>query len=170
MVDCCVWPNNAQYLNVCTQVFQSLLALSPDHAGHVQLPVPQSQALDKAVLKQRRILEDMLGQAGLDALRSVSLFFDKAGCPAGDKRDPWHPCLFVTATGHEVNSWSQCAVGTQRSIGPCPLIRVVDMLGFDSENRPGAAAGAEQSFCILCYCRFFYWELFEIISLGAESI
>ena len=151
-----MWPNNAQYLASCTQAFQALLSMSPCHAGHVQMPVPQCQAIPQAVLKHRRLLQDALNSAGFDVLRDVSLVFDKAGCPAGDKRDPWHPCIFVTAVGHETNMWSECAVSSLRSIGPCPLIRVADMLGFDAENRPGAAARVEQKLLIPCSSSIFF--------------
>ena len=96
----------------------------------------------------------------LDIMRPVSLMFDKAGLPAGDKREPWHPCLFVTNSNHESsNAWCESAVAQQRSIGPCQLIRVADMLGFDSETRPGASSRTEQ-FLV------FSWSLLSSLQLG----
>eukprot|EP00438_Fugacium_kawagutii_P033434 Skav208820 [mRNA] locus=scaffold667:154263:157452:+ [translate_table: standard] len=144
MLDCCVWPANSAYLQACIAAFNSLLAVSPNNAGHVQLPIPQAQTHPQAVVKHRRGLEDSLVSQGLDIMRQVSLTFDKSSLPAGDKREPWHPCLFVTSMSAPENSWSDSAAAQNRSIGPCPLIRVADMLGFDGESRPGAAQRTEQ--------------------------
>lgn len=144
LVDTCVWPSNSAYLHACLTAFNSLLASSPKYAGHLQIPVLQAQTHQAAVVKHRRTLEDSLVANGLDIMRPVSLIFDKGSLPAGDKRDPWHPCLLVTATAHENNAWFDSAVAQNRCIGPCPLIRVADMLGFDSEARPSASQRTEQ--------------------------
>ena len=164
LFDCCVWPSNSGYLQACTQAFHALLALSPKHAGHLQIPLPQAQTHAAAVLKHRRTLEDSLVSRELDIMRPVSLMFDKAGLPAGDKREPWHPCLFVTNSNHESsNAWCESAVAQQRSIGPCQLIRVADMLGFDSETRPGASSRTEQ-FLV------FSWSLLSSLQLGVLGL
>lgn len=144
LVDTCVWPSNSAYLHACLTAFNSLLASSPKYAGHLQIPVLQAQTHQAAVVKHRRTLEDSLVANGLDIMRPVSLIFDKGSLPAGDKRDPWHPCLLVTATAHENNAWFDSAVAQNRCIGPCPLIRVADMLGFDSEARSSASQRTEQ--------------------------
>ena len=163
MFDCCVWPSNVQYLTACTTAFHALLALSPKHAGHLQIPLPQAQTHAAAVLKHRRTLEDSLVSCGLDIMRPVTLMFDKAGLPAGDKREPWHPCLFVTNSSHDCNAWCDSAVAQQRSIGPCQLIRVSEMLGFDSETRPGASSRTEQFLG-------FSWSLLSSLQLGVLGL
>ena len=98
--------------------------------------------------------------ASLDVLWPVTLSFDKSQLSAGDKRAPWHPCLFVTASCHETSPWQDSHAAQTRTIGPCPLIRVADMLGFDETMRPGASARTEQSlgcrhlfFCVIESCR-----------------
>lgn len=144
-LDCCVWPSNSAYFQACINALSSLLAVAPTNAAHVQLPLPQAQTHSNAVVKHRRALEDALVANGLDIMRTVSLCFDKSSLPAGDKREPWHPCLFVTSTTcQEVNAWCESAAAQSRSIGPCPLIRVADMIGFDTEARPGASQRTEQ--------------------------
>ena len=142
-VDCCVWPNNTIYVNQCIQTLQSLLTMSAKHAAHVQVPLAQAQTQAKALVKHRRYLEDALLNCSLDILSPVTLQFDKSNLPVGDKRAPWHPCLFVTALCHD-SPWQACAAAQTRTIGPAPLIRVVDMLGFDAEQKPGASARTEQ--------------------------
>ena len=149
VLDCCVWPANSAYLNACIGAFNSLVALSPNHAGHVQVPIPQAQTHSSAVLKHRRVLEDALVQQGLDIMRQVTLVFDKSGLPVGDKREPWHPCLFITSTSTPDNAWHESSAAQSRSIGPCPLIRVAEMLGFDSESRPAPAQRTEQPLVLL---------------------
>lgn len=144
LMDCCVWPSNSAYLTACTQAFTALLATSPKHAGHLQMPLPQAQTHQSAVLKHRRTLEDSMVTNGLDIMRPVSLMFDKSNLSAGDKREPWHPCLLVTATAQDNNAWLDSSAAQNRSIGPCPLIRVADMLGFDPDSRPGASQRTEQ--------------------------
>jgi len=123
---------------------QSVLSMSSKACAHVQIPVWQAQTQTKALLKHRRVLEDNMVAASLNVLQPVTLNFDKSCLPGGDKREPWHPCLYVTANAHESNAWDTCAANVQRSIGPCPLIRVSEMVGFDADNRPGASARVEQ--------------------------
>ncbi|CAL1165182.1 unnamed protein product [Cladocopium goreaui] len=128
------------YVTQCVQTLQSVLTSSPKNAAHVQVPLPHAQTNAKAVVKHRRLLEDQLMNASLDVLWPVTLSFDKSQLSAGDKRAPWHPCLFVTASCHETSPWQDSHAAQTRTIGPCPLIRVADMLGFDETMRPGASA------------------------------
>lgn len=101
--------------------------------------------------------------AGLNVLQLVTLNFDKTGLPAGDKREPWHPCLYVTANAHDNHAWDVCAASVQRAIGPCPLIRVSDMVGFDADNRPGASARVEQFLAGIL--NMFFFGCFFIFSV-----
>ena len=144
-VDCCVWPSNASYVANCFNAFNNILAMSPTHCGHVQLPVMQSQTSTEAWLKHRRMAEDILKKAGMDITVAVSLTFDKSSNHANDRRTVNHLCNFITASSHQQgNAWSNCAAATTGVIGPCQLIRVSDMRGFDPDNRFGAAARTEQ--------------------------
>lgn len=112
--------------------------------------------------------------AGLDVLQQLSLTFDKSTLPAGDKRPPWHPCLFITSSLEGVGMWDSCAAVGTKSIGPCPLIRVSDMLGYDAENRPAPSARLEQSFgtCVVCLVFVFRFAniQFHIAYVCAENV
>ena len=91
-------------------------------------------------------MEDCLKKHRMDVTTSIALTFDKTNSHSNDKRSAIHQCLFVTALDHEQsNSWATCAAVGKGVIGPCPLIRVTDMLGFDPENRLGASYRTEQS-------------------------
>lgn len=144
-LDACIWPSNSSYINNCLTSFAQVLAMSPMHAGHCQTPVMQSQTSTDAWLRHKRVLEDNLKKARMDVTTSIALTFDKASCHSNDKRAALHQCLFVTALDHQQpNSWLSSSAYGKGVIGPCRLLRVADMLGFDPDNRFGAAARTEQ--------------------------
>ena len=144
-VDTCVWPSNSIYVGNCLATFINVLAMSPNNAGHCQTPVSQSQTTTDAWVKHRRVLEDTLKKGRMDITVPVTLTFDKSTCHANDKRNVNHPCLFVTAVDHQQqNSWTTSSAVSKGIIGPCSLIRVTDMKGFDPDNRFGPAMRTEQ--------------------------
>lgn len=143
-LDLCVWPSNSSYVQNCLSSFAQILAMAPLHVGHCQVPVMQKQTTTEAWIKHKRALEDSLKKSRMDVTQHVALSFDKSGSHANDRRSVLHQCLFVTALDREQNAWSSCAAATKGVIGPCPLMRVSDMVGFDPDNRFGAASRTEQ--------------------------
>lgn len=156
-LDCTVWPSNATYVGNCFDAFTHVLAMSPHHGGHCQTPIMQSQTTTDAWVKHRRLLEDSLKKGGMDITVPVTLSFDKASNHANDKRPSNHGCLFVTAISHQQASpWMSSAAVSSGLIGPCQLIRVNEMQGFDPDNRFGAASRTEQ--CLGCHSILKYFE------------
>ena len=104
--------------------------------------MPQQQTSVTALLKHRSHLLHFMVNSQLDPTCELALIFDKAACQhSGDKRKMVHPCHFVTSNAHGgQNSWFSSSVSDSGSIGPCPLIRVSEMVGYDPDSRPGAAA------------------------------
>ena len=143
-IDLCVWPSNAAYFNNVMQGTQSLLAGSSKHAAHIQVPSPQAQTTSKAWLRHTRTLQDALVKANINWQTSICLSFDKSNTHANDKRDPWHECRFAFAEAHGDVAWRDSAACQTGTIGPAPLIRVNEMIGYDGENRPGPAFRTEQ--------------------------
>ena len=145
-MDCCVWPSNASYVANCLETLSSVLSMSANFGGHVQIPVMQSQTKVTAWVKHKRVLEDTLHQHAIDITSLVSLHFDKTGSHANDKRPVHHPCLFVKATSHQQpNHFEASAAAISGHIGPCALIKVTDMIGYENDgNRYGPAARTEQ--------------------------
>ena len=149
-LDTCVWPSNSTYLNNCLTSFAQILAMSPQNGGHCQVPVMQKQTTQEAWIKHRRVLEDALKKHRMDVTTVIALTFDKSGSHSNDKRSVNHQCLFVSALDHEQTiSWAPSAAVSKGVIGPCPLIRVTDMVGFDPDNRFGAGNRTEQSLGIM---------------------
>ena len=143
-VDATVWPSNASYMTAILNDLNSLLVLSPLHAAYLQFPVVHGQTTVKAKCKHWRSIEDSLINNGLDFSTSVALTFEANDQHQGDKRALMHPGAFVTGS-QDGNFWQQSAPCLCSRIGPCRLIRVQDMVGYDSETRPGAAARLEQN-------------------------
>lgn len=144
-VDCVVWPSNAAYLNGVVKSMQSLLAMSPLHGGHLQMPVHHGQTVATALLKHTRHLQDSCLTAGLDITNQVSIYFDQNSQQhQGDKRRLMHPCHFLSSTSHENCFWMDSAPVQTGIIGPCRLIRVQDMIGYDQDTpRSSCSPGAD---------------------------
>lgn len=70
--------------------------------------------------------------------------------------------------------WDACTAVATKSIGPCPLIRVSDMLGYDAENRPAPAERLVQSFGMRVVCLVFVFRFasiqFHIAYVFAENV
>ena len=109
------------------------------------MPVHHGQTVATALLKHTRHLQDSCLTAGLDITNQVSIYFDQNSQQhQGDKRRLMHPCHFLSSTSHENCFWMDSAPVQTGIIGPCRLIRVQDMIGYDQDTRPGAAARLEQ--------------------------
>lgn len=143
-VDATVWPSNAAYMSALLSDLQSLLVLSPLHGAYVQFPVLHGQTTQKATCRHSRSIEDNMLSNGLDFSTPVALTFEANDQHQGDRRQLMHPGCFVSG-GQDGNFWQQSAPCLTSRIGPCRLIRVQDMVGYDSETRPGAAARLEQN-------------------------
>ena len=155
-LDCCIWPSAAAYVTNCIETFCNVLAMTPNNVGHCQTPVHHTQTKVEAWVKHKRILEDSIHAANMDITTTISLHFDKSNMHANDKRATHHPCLFVTSDAHQQeNHWSNCGVVTNGGVGPCPIIRVSDMIGFDPDNRFGPAARTEQILDKMCIVSAF---------------
>ena len=141
--DACVWPSNSALVTQGLQTAISLLSMSQRNGMHLQMPLSQAQTKIEPVLKHRRLLEDTLVAGGMDISCYVTLSFDKTQCHAGDKRKGSHPCLFVSASS-ENNEWSESAAAQTGSIGPVPLIRMNEMIGYDPDLKWGPAVRIEQ--------------------------
>ena len=170
-LDTCVWPSNSAYVNNCLTSFSQVLAMSPMNAGHCQVPVMQKQTTTDAWIKHRRVLEDALKKSRMDVTTPIALTFDKSSNHANDKRSVNHQCLFVTSIDHQqANGWITSAAVTKGVIGPCPLVRVTDMVGFDPDNRLGAASRTEQFLALSFTIRDFVCMLVTRIVCRAMII
>lgn len=145
MVDCTVWPSNATYLQSALQVVKSIVNLGPTNAGFALLPLSHQAINWQALLKHRRSLEDGLASGGLDILTNTSVTYSKPNSAGNDKRKLAQQALFLTtANTQSENVWTASSAWVSQTLGPVPLIKISDMIGYDSDVRPTPGARTEQ--------------------------
>lgn len=139
LLDATVFPSNALLLKSALTTVQTVINMGSANIGHVQLPIPQTNTTTQALVKHRRAIEDALMAGGLDTSSTAILDFARpANATASNQRQGLQTCLALLPKAR-APSWTVPGV-----IGPLPLIRVCDMLGYDPDSRPGATARAEQ--------------------------
>ena len=141
-MDCTVWPKNDN-VSDCLQVLQTVCSVGASNVGFVQLPLVHSQTTQGAVVKRKRLVEDFFLKADCDFSASLTLVFSKEGLRVDTGRPSSQPCFLVTVG--KCNKWAESQAFQTGIVGPLQLAPTRDLLGYDPENRPGAAARVEQS-------------------------
>ncbi len=151
VLDCTVWPSNSTYLHHCIQMFNTVLSLSNKNAGLALMPIPHAQTSQNALLKHERLLQDQMVKAGLNVTHIGTILLDKQSVADNDKRQTAQQCRLVTTTvGQDENEWSKSHAWTKQTIGPLPLIKVSEMVGYDADSPPGPSARLAQNFGCRC--------------------
>ena len=145
-IDCTVWPSDATYVKNSLNHFTTIISVSPkQNAGFVYLPVETTSTNQQTVVKHHRLIQDTLSAKGMDVLKVVSVNFSKPGSANTDKRSLVQHALFVTSKAEQAdNIWTSCNAWNQQSLGPIPLIKVSEMVGYDAESKPSPSARVEQ--------------------------
>ena len=95
--------------------------------------------------KNRRTVEDLLLKQKLSVDNHLVLFFDRpAEGNSSDRRSLVQSCLMTPSGASSASVWQNSQAMQDGRIGPLPLIRVADMVGFDETNRPSPSARVEQ--------------------------
>ena len=165
--DATVWPANACQVSNATSLMSNLLAMNSTHMGWVQYPVLQAQTTQVAMIKHRHLLDLSFLKESLTVQNNVQILYTK---PEATARDSRNLCQSALATFHSSfldASWQNSSAVKEGKIGPCPLIRVSDMQGFDDDARPNPSARAEQflgwqvglkfSTLLVCGCGVLRW-------------
>ncbi|CAK9011451.1 unnamed protein product [Durusdinium trenchii] len=143
--DATVWPSNALFMSKCLEVFSQSVSMTTLSMGLVLLPVLHAQTTPAALVKHTRAMTDFFMKSGLDVTQQITVSYDKQSSMANDKRKAYQTAMLVTtASNQDDNPWTACKVFKSGTLGPIPLIKIADMAGYDSDNRPGAAARVEQ--------------------------
>ncbi|CAK9115472.1 FO synthase subunit 1 [Durusdinium trenchii] len=96
------------------------------------------------MIKHRHLLDLSFLKESLTVQNNVQILYTK---PEATARDSRNLCQSALATFHSSfldASWQNSSAVKEGKIGPCPLIRVSDMQGFDDDARPNPSARAEQ--------------------------
>ena len=139
-MDATVFQAHSSLLKASMSALSTICNLKPQNIGHLQLPVPHSNTTPPALTKHRRILEDHFNGAKLDTSHIVGVYVTRpADAPTSDKRQGIHPAIAL-CSDPKCSPWTPPDM-----IGPIPLVRVSEMVGYDPDSRPGATARVEQS-------------------------
>lgn len=144
-LDMTVYPAFAAYVKKAFEILGSVTAMSPDNCGFVLLPVYQKQTTDVARIKHRRTIEDYLIKGNMSYGQEVAVLYNKPDSPARDGRPMSQVCVMSLHNSYTESSWNDSDAMTSGRVGPFPLIKVGDMLGFDEATRPSASARVEQN-------------------------
>ena len=114
--------------------------------GLVLFPVFQSQTSEPAVLKHKQQLENALLKGNLTVMNLIQILYSKPESTARDSRSLYQLCVASFHTHYSDHAFAQCLPVREGKLGPVPLIKFADYVGYDGDNKPGASARVEQTF------------------------
>ncbi|CAK9106185.1 unnamed protein product, partial [Durusdinium trenchii] len=96
--------------------------------------IPVDQSMNSAMPEIGRFLSrDGLASGGLDILTNTSVTYSKPNSAGNDKRKLAQQALFLTtANTQSENVWTASSAWVSQTLGPVPLIKISDMIGYDS--------------------------------------
>ena len=143
-MDMTLYPPSASYVKAAFAVLSSVTAMSPCHCGFIMQPVLQKQTTEVARIKHRRMIEDFLVKGSMSYGQETTVFYAKPDAGPRDGRPLSHVCVLTTNNTYSETPWSESDAVSAGRVGPFPLIKVADMLGYDEATRPSAGARVEQ--------------------------
>ena len=146
-LDTTVFPANGPHLQAAVQTLTTLLSSSSTMIGFVLYPQFQSQTSHAALVKHKHLLDNSLMKGGVTLINTVQILFSKPDSTTRDTRPLCQPAMavFHTHFGTHVCQQKSAAV-RQGKVGPCPLLRIGDFVGYDGDlSKPGASARVEQT-------------------------
>ena len=143
-VDTTVFPANASYIAAALKNFCTFLSMGSTTVGFVLFPVYQSQTSEQALVKHRHQLELALLKGGLSVINSVQVLYTKPESGASDKRALAQPAMATFHSHFSDHAFLKSKPVRTGTLGPVPLIKFSELLGFDDVSKPGASARVEQ--------------------------
>lgn len=147
-----------------------VLTMSSTYFGWVQCPVLQSQTTLPALVKHQHILDNSLLKNSLNFGSNIGLVFTKPESTARDSRNPTQQIRGCTHSNfNNETPFSESAAVKTGLVGPLPLIKIADLIGFDDATRPGPSQRTEQQLIeyfgqnFSC-CKFFELSPVQIFS------
>lgn len=96
-------------------------------------------------MKHKRIAEDALFNADLSLKNQVTILFSKPKATAKDSRNSSQQCLAVVSNTYPEPTFLGSTPVMQQSLGPVPLARVSDLIGWDEDSKLSPSARTEQT-------------------------
>ncbi|CAK9036023.1 unnamed protein product [Durusdinium trenchii] len=145
VMDFTVFPANASYVAAALKTFAALLSMTSNAVGLVMYPVWQTQTSESALVKHRQLLDNAFLKAGLSMKNLVQLLYTKPDSPARDARSLSQLGLATFHSHFDSHAFANCKPVREGKLGPCPLIKISEFVGYDLEvSKPGASARVEQ--------------------------
>lgn len=145
-LDCTVFPANASYLAHALKTFTTLMSMGSTMIGLVLFPVFQSQTSESAVVKHKQQLELALMKGGLTVMNLIQILYSKPDSTTRDSRSLHQLSMASFHTHYPAHAFANCTPVREGKLGPVPLLRVGDFVGYDGDTKPGASARVEQTF------------------------
>lgn len=141
-----LYPALASYVKNSFHILGSVAAMSPAHCAFIMLPVDQKQTTDQARVKHRRLIEDFLFKSNMSYGQELAVLYTKPESGPRDGRPMSQVSLlsFHNSYLYSDNPWVEGDAMVHGRVGPVPLIKISDMLGYDGASRPSASARVEQ--------------------------
>lgn len=144
-MDMTVYPANSELVRSAHTLLNAICSMTPNAAGWVQLPVHQSQTTQHALIKRRQALESTMLNSKQNLSREVVILFSKPDSNSRDGRNMAQGAILtVHQQYHNETPWDASSAVEDGRLGPCDLVKVSDLIGYDDATRPGASARAEQ--------------------------
>ena len=123
----------------------TVLSQSGGNLAHVQYPMPHKGMAATTCIKHRRTIEDLMIKNKISLEGHVALLFQRSSnATAQDQRSLSQPCVAAWCSAFH-SEWAESKAVVEGRLGPYPLIRVAEFLGFDDVSRPSPQARIEQS-------------------------
>ena len=143
--DATVFPANAALVQEATKTMAAVTAMSPQSCAFVLYPMFQQQTSINALTKHKHGLELSFLKHKMSLLGTTMCLYSKPDASAADKRALSQTALVSWHNGFDTDAaFLQSNAVREGKLGPIPLLKVSDFLGFNEEVRPGASARVEQ--------------------------
>ena len=158
-VDTTVFPANGAHLQAALHALTTLMSMSSNMIGYVLYPQFQSQTSGSALVKHRHLLDNALLKGGVSLVHHIQLLYSKPDSTVRDTRPLSQTTLAVFNTGFPQHAFHNSHAVKEGKLGPCPLLRIGDFLGYDSDlSKPEASARVEQKLAKFFVFLFFIVE------------
>ena len=139
-LDCTVWPADGNYLAEALRTLCGILAMSCNNMGFVQYPLLTSQTSLRAVIRHCHLRDNDMVKFNLTPYHKIQVRYSKPDSSARDNRSLNQEARAVFHSNFDVSPWQDGAAVRDGVLGPCPLLRIADFVGYDECRRPGASA------------------------------
>ena len=130
-------------------IVTNILAMSSANVAWVQYPTLQSQTSLQAMMKHKHALENMFLKDRLSCQYAIQILYAKPESSARDQRSLSQQGVALFNGNFSDSIFLDSSAVKEGKVGPCPLLRVADFVGFDEETRPGPSARVEQMLVFL---------------------